>query len=269
MSQPTLDANWKRWIAENLNRGCTVQSMVQAMVDKGWNPELALNAINTRAPFEHAMPEWAKQSTIPCSDGRAVRVLQSVEKPQILLLEDVLSGAECDELIRRAIPRLRASTTVDRQSGAYKVIKERTSQSAYFRNDDDFMNRINTRLADLMHVPLENGEDLQIVKYVAGGEYKSHWDYFPLGDPGSASEIANGGQRTSTLIVYLNHVSKGGSTAFPKINLRVHPRKGNGLYFHYFDAHGQVDEMSLHAGEPVGEGEKWIITKWMRSGRRT
>jgi prolyl 4-hydroxylase len=25
-----------------------------------------------------------------------------------------------------------------------------------------------------------------------------------------------------------------------------------------------VDAASLHAGEPVTEGEKWVVTKWMR-----
>lgn len=45
------------------------------------------------------------------------------------------------------------------------------------------------------------------------------------------------------------------------------PKLGNGLYFEYVDARGELDESSLHAGNAVRSGEKWIVTKWMRERR--
>jgi prolyl 4-hydroxylase len=76
--------------------------------------------------------------------------------------------------------------------------------------------------------------------------------------------LAMGGQRISTLIMYLNDVPAGGSTVFPEVGLDVLPRKGNALYFAYATEDGQLDRRSLHGGSPVGAGEKWIATKWIR-----
>jgi prolyl 4-hydroxylase len=35
----------------------------------------------------------------------------------------------------------------------------------------------------------------------------------------------------------------------------------------YCDSRGVVDWRSLHAGNPVLEGEKWVASKWMRQRR--
>ena len=40
--------------------------------------------------------------------------------------------------------------------------------------------------------------------------------------------------RIVTLIVYLNDVTEGGATVFPKLNLRFQPKKGTGLIFYAF-----------------------------------
>lgn len=47
----------------------------------------------------------------------------------------------------------------------------------------------------------------------------------------------------------------------------VVPKKGSAVYFEYTNQQGRVDRLSLHAGEPVRSGEKWIATKWMRQGK--
>jgi len=36
------------------------------------------------------------------------------------------------------------------------------------------------------------------------------------------------------------------------------------LWFRNCFADGRVDDRSLHAGEPVKQGEKWVVTKWFR-----
>jgi hypothetical protein len=39
---------------------------------------------------------------------------------------------------------------------------------------------------------------------------------------------------------------------------------GSGVYFSYCDQQGHLDRMTLHGGEPVLRGEKWIATVWYR-----
>jgi prolyl 4-hydroxylase len=67
--------------------------------------------------------------------------------------------------------------------------------------------------------------------------------------------------------VYLNDVRSGGETYFPEIGVEVAPREGNGLYFEYTNARGELDARSAHGAAPVVEGEKWVVTKWVRERR--
>ncbi len=75
------------------------------------------------------------------------------------------------------------------------------------------------------------------------------------------------GQRIATILIYLNNVSEGGETIFPKINLQISPKKGSALYFHYGNQKGQTDRLSLHSSVPIINGEKWVATKWIRQGK--
>jgi prolyl 4-hydroxylase len=65
----------------------------------------------------------------------------------------------------------------------------------------------------------------------------------------------------------LNDVPAGGETSFPELGWAITPRLGHAAYFEYCDSRGVVDWRSLHAGNPVLEGEKWVASKWMRQRR--
>jgi prolyl 4-hydroxylase len=185
--------------------------------------------------------------------------------PEVALLENLLTHEECDQLIELSRVKLKQSTIVDPKTGKAEVIADRTSYGTFFkRNENAFIAKLDARIAKVMHWPVENGEGLQILNYKAGGEYKPHFDYFPPDDPGSAVHIAKGGQRVSTLIVYLNDGMEGGDTTFPHLGLAITPKKGSAVYFEYCDNNGKIDTGTLHAGDPVTVGEKWIATKWMR-----
>lgn len=56
----------------------------------------------------------------------------------------------------------------------------------------------------------ENGEDIQILKYEYGQKYDPHYDYFV-----DKVNIARGGHRIATVLMYLSDVEKGGETVFP------------------------------------------------------
>lgn len=51
-------------------------------------------------------------------------------------------------------------------------------------------------------------------------------------------------------------VEGGGETAFPMLNLSVFPNKGMAVYFEYFYSNHELNELTLHAGTPVIQGEK-------------
>ena len=188
--------------------------------------------------------------------------------PTLALLAGVVSADEAEQLIALAEPRLRPSTVVDPTTGTDRAEPHRTSLGMFFRlNESDFIARLDRRLSELMNLPLENGEGLQVVYYPTGALNAPHFDFLiPSNEPNRAS-IARSGQRLSTLIVYLNDVQSGGETVFPKLGWSVTPKLGHGVYFEYASARGELDDGSLHAGNPVLSGVKWIVTKWMRERR--
>lgn len=57
---------------------------------------------------------------------------------------------------------------------------------------------------------LENGEDIQVLRYEPGQKYEPHYDYFV-----DKVNIARGGHRIATVLMYLTDVEKGGETVFP------------------------------------------------------
>jgi len=281
-----LPPEWHSWIQENLARGCTPQSLIDDMVRNHFDPVFARAAVNgvMSGPFTTTTQTQAKaanQATgyvyekprlhggnlIRTSD-RDVRIVMRVRRPLIAVLDGVLSDEECDELIQRSSDKMRRSTTVDPKTGKHEVIADRSSEGTFFAlNADPFIARLDRRISEVMNWPVENGEGLQILHYGVGGEYKPHFDYFPPEDPGSQVQMTIGGQRVSTMVMYLNEVEEGGTTIFPEIGLEVVPKKGSAVYFEYTNSQNQLDKLTLHGGSPVTRGEKWIVTKWMRQRR--
>lgn len=56
----------------------------------------------------------------------------------------------------------------------------------------------------------DNGEDMQVLRYEPGQKYDPHYDYFV-----DKVNIARGGHRIATVLMYLSDVVKGGETVFP------------------------------------------------------
>ncbi len=203
-------------------------------------------------------------NAIQTSD-RTVNILLALNAPRVVLFGGFLSDAECDELVALSARKLERSTVVNAATGEYDVHPDRTSEGTHFtRGENALIRRIETRISELVSCPVENGEPIQILHYTPGAEYKPHFDFFDPTFEGNDKVLAMGGQRIATLIMYLNDVEAGGSTVFPDVGLDVLPKKGNALYFAYATEDGQLDRRTLHGGSPVGRGEKWIATKWLR-----
>jgi prolyl 4-hydroxylase len=189
-----------------------------------------------------------------------VKVTVSTDAPVVRVLENLLTPEECDGLMAEAKPRLARSLTVD-VDGRHQKDQRRTSQGMFFGiGETPLVQRIEQRIADLLAIPVNHGEGLQILHYQPGQEYEPHFDWFNPEQPGFSTITARGGQRIASVVMYLNTPEEGGGTAFPRIGLTVTAMRGSAVYFAYETG----DEASLHAGLPVIKGEKWIATKWLR-----
>lgn len=200
---------------------------------------------------------------------REVRVLLAMRDPRIVLFADFLSGEECDALIAAARPQLRHSTVVDNETGGDSVLDNvRTSDGMFFQpGENELVRRIETRIANLVNWPVERGEGMQVLHYRVGAEYRPHFDFFPPDARGTPAILERGGQRLASVLMYLNEPACGGGTVFPEIGVTVGAHRGQALFFSYEDP--RRDSKTLHAGQPVIAGEKWLATKWLRQGTFT
>ena len=282
---PEVNTAVQDWLADHAKRGCSPVAMVDAMVQVGFDRAIADSAVHqalqaaagryTEAHYPHgfeALNGEYRYDPAPVAAGNVIRahdrdieVLVRCARPQVIVFGNLLSADECTEMIERARPRLTRSTTVNPESGSEDIIKERTSEGAVFgRGEDPFIAGLEQRVAALMNWPVENGEGFQVLNYQVGAEYTPHFDYFPPRQAGSAAHTGYGGNRVATMVLYLNDVPNGGGTYFPAAGISVAARRGSAVYFRYMNGHRQLDPLSLHGGAPVLDGEKWIMTKWVR-----
>ncbi|WP_420474927.1 2OG-Fe(II) oxygenase [Noviherbaspirillum sp. ST9] len=273
---PSLPQAWQSWITENLARGCAPAEMAQVMVRDGkFEATLARAAIEEArrtgfahlapAPAPQPLPEIDTSANILRVPDREVEILISLRTPRVVLLGGLLSDEECNDLIAYGQTRLERSPVVSDADGKTQVHAHRTSRGAMMqRGETELVRRIEARLAAVTRWPVENGEGLQMLQYEKGNEYRPHYDWFDASLPGPRKHLERGGQRVGTIVMYLSDVEAGGGTSFPNIGLTVQPKKGSAVFFANTDAYRVPDQKTLHAGEPVERGVKYIATKWLR-----
>ena len=276
------------WLVENLNQGMAPAELVRIMIEERMDPRVARAIVDAfvlarqqgkplpvdAVELEDAPPEFEYEAPIAPLlprfrvGERVIPVLLRQEQPRLSVLGNVLDASECAKLIELARPRLQPSTVVNPASGKDEVVAHRTSFGMFFRlGESPFIAELDARISALMNLPVENGEGFQVLRYPEGAETTAHFDFVLLTNDSSRASVARSGQRVSTLIAYLNDVEAGGETTFPRVGLSVTPQVGNAVYFEYCNSKNQVDHLSLHAGNPVTRGEKWVLTKWMRQKR--
>ncbi len=108
------------------------------------------------------------------------------------------------------------------------------------------------------------GEPLQGQRYAVGQEFKAHTDYFEPDGADFAKFCTIAGNRTWTLMVYLNQPEAGGATRFKVIDKTVQPETGKLLAWNNRRADGSLNPATLHHGMKVRAGVKYVITKWYR-----
>mmetsp|Transcript_6760 Transcript_6760/g.15405 ORF Transcript_6760/g.15405 Transcript_6760/m.15405 type:complete len:636 (-) Transcript_6760:316-2223(-) len=179
--------------------------------------------------------------------------------PPIFAVDNFLTPAECEFLIDAACDALGPAPVVG--AGVGEVSPSRTSSTCYLAREDlpEYLRKVSL----LTGKPPEHCELPQVGRYLPSQRYLQHFDAFDLSNEDGRRFAANGGQRTATVLVYLNDVPRGGSTAFPNLNLQVQPRRGMALVFFPSTLDGLLDKMALHAALPAVD-VKYVSQVWIR-----
>lgn len=147
-------------------------------------------------------------------------------------------------------------------------------------------------MGTMLHAPLDHFSAPQIVHYTQGQKYNLHTDYWPVNqtrsDGGTGDFVYN---RLASFFVFLEDSCTGGETYFPLVEVddisaglagkvsrggrsdveeerdkgvKFKPIKGNAIFWVNLDEEGRGDERVVHAGLPLGDGEKVGLNIWPR-----
>jgi len=169
----------------------------------------------------------------------------------------------------------------------------RTSSNGWlYRKDGDDVLKLNQKCGLLAHVDvsLDLEEAVQVVHYGPGQKYESHYDWFEERHFANDPNWRAGVNRMITIFFYMNNVTEGGWTVFPRggedgykdgepVNwkdctrgIKVQPRRGDAIMWYSLSVDGQMkgegDTFSLHAGCPPLAGEKWAANKWIYNKKK-
>lgn len=190
------------------------------------------------------------------------------DKNKIYEFPNFLTDEECEHIINIARPNMKKSKVICEGGVHCNKNESRTSSNTFIGDDvDPLVNDITKRISEKVGISSKHFENLQVVHYKGGEQYKPHWDAC-VGEGMCDKFIQNGGDRYATFILYLNDDFEEGETEFPLINIKVKPERGKGVLFYNLDDDNVTyKESSMHAGLPPKNGEKWMCNKWIRVGK--
>lgn len=176
------------------------------------------------------------------------------------VVESVLTPEECIKVIETATPLFQRSAVLSENP----IDNGRTSQTAWIPKTDPLAQKVLLRVCQLTGKTLDHCEDLQVVKYGPGHEYRAHHDACVENDSLCKTSFGAKGQRIGTLLVYLNNDFTEGETEFPTYGKKYKPDVGSAIFFRPLGKFsGKAHPNAFHAGLPVKDGTKYVCNAWV------
>ena len=195
--------------------------------------------------------------------------------PLVYYVDNFLTDDECERVIDSAktdsewrMRSLQESKVLGSAGAFFSTV--RIAKNTWVGNQHPKLKPILDRITELVRIPLQNAESLQIVHYEPGGKYEAHYDSFEYGNVSTwkTTTDGNNGQRTLTVLLYLNTPEEGGDTSFPELGVSIQPKKGRIVVFSNLIIGSDLRHpLSKHAADPVVAGEKWMANLWYRVGK--
>lgn len=175
-------------------------------------------------------------------------------------LRSFLDKEHCLDLIDLIDVDCRPSTIADTNGDQLY----RTSDTTDLNPDHSSIITLEKKIIDLIGLDPATGEPIQGQRYNIGQEFKDHTDYFEPNGNDYEKYCSGCGQRTWTVMVYLNKPKSGGATRFKKLKKTIQPEAGRLLAWNNLRTSGDPNPDTLHHGMKVRNGTKYIVTKWFR-----
>ena len=188
--------------------------------------------------------------------------VQRVPNPKLtLFIKKAFFDPElCRVLMERIDERRRPSEIADANGDT----AFRTSETCDLDPGDPAVIEVNRLITEFTGLDPSHGEPIQGQRYGIGQEFKAHTDYFEPSGMDFARFCTVSGQRTWTVMFYLNQVDAGGATRFKAIDKIVQPEPGKLLAWNNLRPDGSPNPATLHHAMKVRAGTKYVLTKWFR-----
>jgi len=179
---------------------------------------------------------------------------------EMIIVRRFLDPAACEALIALIDSDIRPSTITDGDNDP----EFRTSETCDLYATQPVVAALDAQIADALGFDPKFGEITQGQRYLPGQQFKFHTDYFERGSMAFEAHCKRYGQRTWTVMIYLNVPQAGGATRFKTIDKTITPETGKLVAWNNLDAAGNPNGATLHQGMKVRAGRKYVITKWFR-----
>jgi prolyl 4-hydroxylase len=188
--------------------------------------------------------------------------VQRIPSPKLTLFvrRGFLPPELCAAIVDQIDAVRRPSTVADGNGDA----GYRTSETGDLATDDPAVIAVEAAIAAATGLDPAHGEPLQGQRYAIGQEFKGHTDYFEPGGIDYDRYCGVAGNRTWTVMVYLNEPEAGGATRFKAVDKIIQPETGKLVAWNNRRADGTPNPATLHQGMKVRAGVKYVITKWYR-----
>jgi hypothetical protein len=231
---------------------------------KSWTDALALLGRAAEAGEEGASRQLELVSQAPIEELLAPpRVERLTDKAAIAACRGFAPPGFAEWLIDRARDRLVAASV--NQAGAGPVVRSARDFAFGPKQRDLVLAVIQERAARLVSLPVDYHEPPNIISYEPGQEFGLHVDYIDPRVPEYQPELRSMGQRTATIVTYLNADFEGAETHFPDAGVTFRGGVGDAIVFVNVLPDGTPDFNTRHCGLPPVRGRKWVLSQWIRS----
>lgn len=221
--------------------------------------------------------EWISERD---SVSRTVHVKFDRPAARIHLVENFASPEECSAMEEAASAKLHRASTADGKGGS-QFSESRKAMQASIRpkfeleEKGDRIATLSRRVYDYtnhvlnLNISEAGQEPLMSIQYAGRGKNDTQPDrYTPHCDGDCVGKPHVAGSRMATMVIYCTIPESGGHTNFRNANVHIKPEVGSAIFFGYINPETKIMDtgFTMHSGCPVYEGEKKIITQWVRLG---
>ncbi len=268
---------WKDWLNENISKNQNKDELFKILLMHGFS----FDAIKDQMKHEPSIPlnelidPLKTNNEFTASNIESSRVKKRKRKPLVMLnavklptdkleifyIDNLLDNGECQHLIKIIRSKLRPSELSSPDADKFFRTSKTCDLAAL---NDNIVQNIDEKICNLVQIKKDLSEPIQGQYYEVGQEFKPHTDFF------EDHELQNNGgalgQRSYTVMIYLNSTELGGETTFPLIDEEFSPCEGKAIIWCNLNPDFSPNIYSMHHAKQVRKGYKAIITKWFRTG---